>query len=100
MLPKDKLDITCASSNIQQLGARKRAHLPEQQILPNTMDTKTHHIIHHIILLGHTFKHLIDLTGEKYNMTGLLILTWKSPKCKKVPRSPHKINYLQGGAKT
>ena len=93
MLPKEtKLDITCASSNIQKLGPRKRAHLPEQQILPNTMDTETHHIIHHIILLGHTFKHLIDLTWEKYNMTGLLIiLTWKSPKCKKVPRSPIKL---------
>ena len=61
MVPEDiNMVITCSSSNIEELGPRKWVHFPEQQILPNTMDTKTHHIIHHIILLGHIFKHLID----------------------------------------
>ena len=70
VVPQDtELYVTCASSNIQQLGPRKRAHLPEQQILPNTVDTKTHHIIHHIILPGHTFKHLIDLREIQHDWT-------------------------------
>lgn len=24
------------------------------------MDAETHHVIHHVVLLGHTLKHLID----------------------------------------
>lgn len=61
VVPKDAdMDITCASSNIKQVGARRWVHLLEQHVLPNTMNTKSHRIIHHIILLDHTFKHLID----------------------------------------
>lgn len=51
--------LTCSTRHIQELCTRLWVHDVQQRVLPQSVNPKTHRIIHDVILLGHILKHLV-----------------------------------------